>query len=155
MFFDYDVLSSPFHVIVVVLSNYYFLFFIEVEPAGAFKQWPHTRAHLAILFVHYLNPRSFPRLSVYLLFTVQVKHFRSQANTPHSNPILISILPLFLPPHKPKKLHSFRVSSISFSIFLVPCCVFMSVCQLSVANKSCFWGLGRCLLVHSSLLLLF
>ena len=64
LFFDYDVLSSPFHVIVVVLSNYYFLFFIEVEPAGAFKQWPHTRTFGH--FVHYLNPCSFPRLSVSL-----------------------------------------------------------------------------------------
>lgn len=145
MFFDYDVLSSPFHVSVVVFSNYYFIFFIEVEPQERLNS-DHTRAHLAILFIT-LTPAPF--LVCLSLFSSHSKvkdlsHSLSPsgANTPHSIPILIFILLLLLPPHQLKKFYFFRVSFISFSIFLVSCCVYISLPTYVLQKQVMFLGPG-------------
>lgn len=147
--FDYDVLSSPFHVIVVVLSNYYFLFFIEVEPAGAFKQWPRTRTFGH--FVHYLNPCSFPRLSVSLLFTLQSQRlkslfepFRSQHTPFNSNPHFHSAF--VASTASTKKILFFPGEFYFFLyIFSVMLCLyqFANLCVAKTSHVSGAWG-GVC-----------
>lgn len=81
LFFDYDVLSSPFHVSVVVFSNYYFIFFIEVEPQERLNS-DHTHAHIwpFCLFIT-LTPAPF--LVCLSIFSSQSKSNTSGAKPTH------------------------------------------------------------------------